>query len=159
MGWHRGKSDINENYLFFYYPQFPEDIGALIERKIMTRISKNNYMWNYSLTSLGEYFKSIKTDHCKNVQGGFWHPIESMFRIKRGTLRHLVSNNGRISKREKSKDFEKIIGILNPYREQMAAEKKTLYVYDEIKNLMEETDPQTHEEREIILEKIKEILK
>jgi hypothetical protein len=139
-----------------YFPQLQEDFDMLIGQKVITREIGGGYKWHYSLTSLGEYFKSIEADY--SIPGGFWNPIETAFGIKRGTLRHLVSNNGREFKRERSRDFEKIIAMLNPHRKRIATERKTLFMFDKIKELIEGATPQTHEERKKIIEQIKNIL-
>jgi len=93
-----------------FFPQFLEDRLCLIENGIITVMDPGRYKWNFSLVSLGEYFKDLEC--LGQVPGGFWNPIENLFAIKRGTLRHLVSKNGRAFVREVSKDYEKILTIL-----------------------------------------------
>jgi hypothetical protein len=136
-----------------FYPQFDEDHLYLIEKEIIT-VESGRYKWNRSLTSLGEYFKSLKC--LKPVKGGIWRPIENTFGIKRGTLRHLLSKNGRgIPKGKLSADFEEILEILQPFRERIEAVKK----FEQVALIIEGTDRDNPEEIIESLEEIESLLK
>jgi hypothetical protein len=92
-------------------PQFREDFPIFLENGVITKIGKDDYRWNFSKTSLGEYFKYIAvSEHLSLVF------IEETFKMKTGSLKHLISTNGIIWKQEnpqkKSKDFEKILALI-----------------------------------------------
>jgi hypothetical protein len=147
----------NASRLFLYYPQFREDIEVLFENEVMTFESDESegcYKWNYSLTSLGEYFLNIKADCFAHIH---WNPIESIFGIKKGTLRHLINKNGREFKREKSRDFEKMLNILNQHKKKIAFEKKIFSAFEEIKTIVEKTDNKNIDEVKKTLEKTRGI--
>jgi hypothetical protein len=97
--------------LHWLYPQFRDDFSIFMERKIITKIGKDNYRWNFSKSSLGEYFK-----HIAEPKKPMLNLVERTFGIKSRSLKHLVSTNGIVWKQEnpkkKSKDFEKILELL-----------------------------------------------
>jgi hypothetical protein len=128
-----------------------EDCPCLINNNIITVIEPGRYKWNCSLTSLGEYFKSL--ERLGPVSGGFWNPIENLFSIKRGTLRHLANDNGR-SIKKKSKDYEKILDLLQQPREQIQNNKK----FNVISLLINKTDQGNPEEIKNTLMEIKNCL-
>jgi hypothetical protein len=137
---------------FIWYPQFLEDFEMLLERKIMTRESRDKYHWNYSKTSLAEYFNSLESR--PNVPGGKWNPVETAFGIKRDSLRHLASPNGRDRPEGyRSQDFEKILVVLAEHRKQERNRRN----FREIKSLIEKTDPRDNEGIKKTLEKIKKM--
>jgi hypothetical protein len=146
--------DISRCFIFF--PQFMEDFHALLENKVITRKERDRYLWNCSLASLGEYFYNLL--RLALVPGGFWNPVETAFGIERGKLRRLVSSNGREFKRDKSKDYEKILAILQPYREQIKLAKQDIEKLKTIERIIEETDQEDSDEVRENLEKIKNIL-
>ena len=92
------------------FPQFQEDIEILWQNKIITA-ENNKLKWNYSLTSLGEYFFIRALDENHKY---YWNIIEPSFGLKRNTLTHLVNANGRPPEciREVSKDYDKIMDLL-----------------------------------------------
>ena len=90
------------------FPQFQKDFETLWQNKIITT-EGNRLKWNYSLTSLGEYFFIRVLDGKRKY---FWNIIEPSFGLKRNTLTHLVNSNGRQFMREVSRDYEKIMGLL-----------------------------------------------
>jgi hypothetical protein len=47
----------------------------------------------------------------KHIRGGFWAPVETAFNIKRGSLRYLVSTNGRYYDRV-NPEYKKVIEAL-----------------------------------------------
>jgi glycyl-tRNA synthetase (class II) len=91
------------------FPQFREDFEILWQNKIIT-VENDRFKWNYSLTSLGEYFYLRVIDYKDKY---IWAIIEPSFGLKRNTLTHLVNNNGREFKREVSRDYEKIIDLFS----------------------------------------------
>ena len=122
---------------FFYFPQFEKDFQALWQDKIITA-DKNKFKWNYSLTSLAQYFYSLD----KVWDGYFWGMIELEFGIKRHTLKHLASKNGNVFYREKSIDYEKLMTLLETHRKQVEEQEKeankNFYItrYNEIKDFV-----------------------
>ena len=95
------------------FPQFQKHFPPLMDTGVITKIETDNYQWNYSKSSLAEYFMLIANGERKNME---WGLIEQTFKIKYGTLRRLASTNGNLYKldnpEKKSKDFEKILKII-----------------------------------------------
>jgi hypothetical protein len=102
--------------LSIMYPQFQSHFPLLLDSGVITKIDTDNYRWNFSKSSMVQYFKFIDDQKQRNVEWGTWSTIESIFKLKKGTLRRLASTNGNLYKLEnpekKAKDFEKILKIL-----------------------------------------------
>jgi hypothetical protein len=133
------------NLCFRHFPRFKLECKELLRKKIITE-EDGRLIWNYDKTSLGLYFLDQKGPDATKVEGGFWAPAENCFliktkngveAIKRGALRHVAHNNGRYFAKP-SRDFEKLMGIVKPYRENQAA----LYIFEAIKTIVAETDGQ-----------------
>ena len=135
---------------FVFYPQFKDDFDFLVKHKIINEAG-NNFTWNKSETSLGQYFHDFMPGKIP-VEGGRWAPIENLFNIERGALRHLVSPNGRgVSGNKKSRDYELIIKLLEPYRIEIQARKKFLRIQEIIKNTTDKNLLQSLEEIKNVL--------
>jgi len=120
------------------FPQFEDDFKILWQNKII-ELEDGFFKWNYSPTSLAEYFKSLE-----NVSETkfFWENIEDAFLIKKEkSLRHLASGNGR-GDLPYSKDYIKITDILKSHRERLKNQKK----FNAIINLMLNVDPDNNAE-------------
>jgi hypothetical protein len=50
--------DISLLTLYHHYPQFQEDTEILLKNEVIKPESLYRYKWNYSLTSLSEYFSA-----------------------------------------------------------------------------------------------------
>jgi hypothetical protein len=131
-----------------------------LRKKIITAENRR-LIWNFDKTSLGKYFLDQKGPAAKKVEGGFWAPVENCFlirsnggveAIKRGALRHVAHDNGR-ELIKPSKDYEKLMGILKPYRENQARR-----VFETIKTIVAETDVQNSASVEKSVETIKKIV-
>ncbi|WP_148257779.1 hypothetical protein [Leadbettera azotonutricia] len=142
---------------FISFPQFRADIGILIEEGVVKHDAFDQYEWVKSKTSLAEYFKWIGSN-VEYVPGGFWEPIETTFRIKRGTLRKLADNNANPLKPPESKDFMKIKAAVQQQRARIDQEKKERSAFNTIKKLIGEVEGGEPEKIREILHKIKEIL-
>jgi len=105
----------------FNFPQFEKDFEALWRNKIITEANKK-FKWNYSLTSLGQYFLSLDAQWSDNI----WEVVEPEFGLPRHTLKHLVNANGREPDfiRAKAIDYEKLMEILEPHRKQVEEQNK-----------------------------------
>jgi hypothetical protein len=145
---------------FRHFPQFKSDCGELLRKGVIT-VENRRLVWNFDKTSLGKYFLDQKGPAATKVRGGFWAPVESCFlirsndgveAIKRGSLRHVAHDNGR-ELMKPSRDYEKLIGILKPYRENQAR-----HVFETIKTIVAETDVQNSASVEKSVEKIKKIV-
>ena len=117
-------------------------------------------VWNFDKTSLGRYFLDQKGPAATKVEGGFWAPVEKCFliktnngteTIKRGALRHVAHDNGR-DLIKPSRDYEKLMGILKPYRESQARR-----VFETIKTIVAETDGRDGASAEKGVEMIKKL--
>ena len=144
---------------FYYFPLFEIEYKLLREMEIIY-CNGGNCSWNKSLTSLGEYFSEFKSigECIKPVTGGFWNPVETAFNVKRGSLRHLASGNGRCFVREKSVDYENIMKTLGPRRELILQQKQAVKNYRRIKAIMNAPEPEKPEDVEKTLEIIKNVL-
>ena len=141
--------------LFHYFPEFKHDFHALFTNRIII-LNSNGLLWNASKTSLGQYFHNFKKIHNRKIKGGFWRPIEEAFNIKRGTLKSLVSRNGRdIVIVKDSKDYEDIKFILEKHRKNTGEQKRNLIKFTVIKKIIENTDINNYYEVLFSLEKIK----
>jgi hypothetical protein len=143
---------------FFYFPQFQNDYYFLLMKNVITPTSEGLH-WNADKTSLGQYFKNLKKP-CNPVKGGFWNPIETTFNIGRGTLRPLVSKNGRGYVKD-SEDYEKIKKMLSKcWKNKIGkrGEKKNNEIFSNIKEIIEKTDNENCYEVIQTLETIKNIL-
>jgi hypothetical protein len=119
---------------FSNFPQFLYDFEVLWQNKIITN-GNNKFEWNYSLTSLGQYFFGLKTRLHNNI----WWAVEFEFGLKRHTLKHLISKNGREQGfyREISVDYERLMDLLEPYREKQKNDGIKYHegLHNEIKDL------------------------
>jgi len=140
------------NNCYNYYPQFKKDFKLLVKNDYI--IKKDTCLkWTANRTSLAQYFYDFKYTCKEPVRGGFWAPIESLFNIKRGSLRSLVSTNGRgVTALKPSPDYIKIIELLSPRPE--SNKQKFL----KIKEIINETDIKDSVKLRKSLEKIKKIL-
>jgi hypothetical protein len=108
--------DNIDDILTVDYPQIKEDLPVLIKNGVIKK-DESGYCWNYSYTSLAQYFKYRifnKKPLCGMCKTSMpWAVVEDGFNIKRGTLKHLVSTNGRPPEtiRPLSKDYEKILSF------------------------------------------------
>jgi hypothetical protein len=167
-------TDSNMGLCFDTYPAFRGEFEILLENGVITREPPDCYVWNYNLTSLAEYFAGLDTSSPGNRK---WFPVEDAFRvrrkkggpheaIKKGSLRHLYSNNGREFKNEYiSMDTEEILAILDPYRKRLDDEKKeraeheeNKRVLGEIKKLIAGTDDKKSADVKKLLKEIKNLL-
>jgi hypothetical protein len=140
-----------------YFPQFNKDIDVLFNEGVIKRIAFDHYEWTKSETSLAEYFKWISPE--KNyIPGGFWGPVEKVFRIDRRKLSKLAGENGNILKPKKSKDFQDVKKIVEEYREQEQQEQKDKEKFNAIKILIDEAEGEGIKSIRVVLEKIKTIL-
>jgi len=131
---------------FKSFPEFRNDLEALIREGFLKVTGQETCEWLKSKTSLAEYFKWA----CGNadwVPGGFWAPIENAFGIKRHSLRKLAGRNGNEYKPEESKDFMKIKPILQQLRMQEQKMQYERRVFRYIKHLIlfeaEDEKPET----------------
>ena len=137
---------------FYHFPQFFRDFQTLEDNGFIKK-TDSGYAWTTSETSLGQYFFDFKKTCKKPVKGGFWKPIETAFNIKRKSLRHLVSKNGRdIAK--PSKDYEKIMAVLLPRREEI----QNMHKFFRIKDIIDKTNPEYYKKLVQSLKKIENIL-
>jgi hypothetical protein len=154
---HNEKKMEDISRCFFSFSQFRYDFNILIDEGVIKHVAFDEYKWTKSKTSLAEYFKWADGD-ADYVTGGFWAPIETTFRIKRGTLRKLAGNNANPLKPEKSRDFIKIQKMLLQKRKEIKRRKKEWAAYTAIKELMVSVDEDDPEKIREILRKIQEIL-
>jgi hypothetical protein len=148
------------NLCFRHFPQFLTDFDELSRKKIIT-VENRRLVWNFDKTSLGKYFLDQKGPASVKVPGGFWAPIENCFlvqgnngveAIKRGALRHVAHDNGRDCTKP-SKDYEKLMEILKPYRGTQAR-----HIFEAIKTIVAETDGRNGASVEKSVEMIKKIV-
>ena len=157
---------------FDLFPAFFGEFDILLESEVITMESSGCYVWNYSKTSLAEYFGGLNTSDT-NSKNRKWNPIECAFylrgekggsyeEIEKGSLRHLYSSNGRIFKDDISLDTEKIFDILAPYHKRLDDEKKERaeqeknnHILGEIKNIIAKTDEKKSDDVKEALRKIK----
>lgn len=150
----REKEDIT--FCFISFPRFRVDFKILVDEGVIKHDGFDRYEWTKSKTSLAEYFKWIGGD-ADYVPGGFWAPIETTFRIKRGSLRKLAGQNANPLKPPESRDFIKIKELVLRYR---AENRQLLWergAFDAIKKLIEEAPNDEPETIRVILGKIKKI--
>ena len=104
------------------FPQFEKDFEALWRNKIITE-AKNKFKWNYSLTSLGQYFRNLDAQW---NDYSILEMVETEFDIPRHKLKHLINANGREPDfiREKAIDYEKLMEILEPHRKQVEEQER-----------------------------------
>jgi hypothetical protein len=147
------------NLCFRHFPQFRYDCDELLRKKIIT-VENRRLVWNFDKTSLGRYFLDQRGPAATKVEGGFWAPVEKCFliksndgiqAIKRGALRHVAHDNGRDFIKP-SKDYEKLMEILKPYRENQAR-----HIFETIKTIVAETDEQNSANVEKGVEIIKKL--
>jgi hypothetical protein len=154
------KADIEILTLCFrHFPQFRYDYDQLSRHKIIAAENRR-LVWNFDKTSLGKYFLDQKGPAATKVEGGFWAPVEKCFliktnngaeAIKRGSLRHVAHGNGRDCIKP-SRDYEKLMGILEPYRENQARR-----IFETIKTIVAETDGRNGASVEKCVEAIKKL--
>ena len=100
-------------WLQWEFPLFSKHFKLLKNAGVITRKGVDDYQWNYSNSSMAQYFVFIAEKKRQNME---WGMIESTFKVKPGTLRRLASTNGNTYKLDnpewKSKDFEKILRIV-----------------------------------------------
>jgi hypothetical protein len=71
------------------------DIIHLLARREIIKVHKDESLeWILNRDSLAQLFKKWPYAG-SGIPGGFWGPIETAFKLKRGSLRYLVSTNGR----------------------------------------------------------------
>jgi hypothetical protein len=138
---------------FMSFPQFYDDLEALIRAGYLKVTGSETCEWLKSKTSLAEYFKWTGGD-AKWVPGGFWAPIENAFGIKRHTLRKLAGKNANPLKPDQSRDFKNIKKILELNREKERAQYNLLWAFRHIKRLVLEAED---EKPETVLEVIQKI--
>jgi hypothetical protein len=147
------------NLCLRHFPQFKSDIDELLRKKIIT-VENRRLVWNFDKTSLGKYFLDQKSPAVTKVEGGFWAPVEKCFliktnngaeAIKRGSLRHVAHGNGRDCIKP-SKDYEKLMGILKPHRENQPRR-----IFETIKTIVAETDGRNGASVEKCVEAIKKL--
>jgi hypothetical protein len=149
------KEDITSCFLSF--PRFQADFAILVAEGVIKHDAFNQYVWTKSKTSLAEYFKWIGGD-AEYVPGGFWAPIETTFRKKRGTLRKLAGQNANPLKPLQSKDFRKIKDAVLRYRAENEGSLSEREAFDAIKRLIDEAPDDEPETIRGTLEKIKKNL-
>jgi hypothetical protein len=137
---------------FYFFPQFKKDFNFLIKNKKIVIKTENRLLWDASDVSLGQYFYDFKNICKRPVAGGFWRPIETAFNIPRGTLRHLVSSNGR-GPAKTSIAYKNLMKELVPYREKY----KIIETFLEIKNIIRDADRGNYSSMEQSLDKIKKL--
>jgi hypothetical protein len=135
---------------FISFPRFRDDIDILIAEDVIKHDADDQYEWVKSKTSLAEWIGS----EVEYVPGGFWAPIETTFRIKRGTLRKLAGNNANPLKPPQSKDFIKIQAAVQQHRGRIRQEKKEMAAFNSIKKLIGEVERGEPEKIREILQKI-----
>jgi hypothetical protein len=144
-----------------YFPQFHKDFQGLFSEGVIKRIAFDHYEWTKSTTSLAEYFKWIGKNE-KYIPGGFWAPIEKVFRINRKTLSKLASRNVNPLKPKESKDFKQIKELVLQYREnikqQAELERKDRENFNAIKTLIDKADDHDIKKIRAALKKIKTVL-
>ena len=91
------------------FEQFQIEFPFLWAYKIITADNNFNFKWNYSTTSLAEYFDNLKENRDTSKTKFFWENIENTFSYKKGVLRQYAYN---ASTYGQSKDYEKIQNIL-----------------------------------------------
>jgi hypothetical protein len=141
---------------FMCFPRFRADFGILIDEGVIKHEAFDEYRWIKSKTSLAEYFKWIGND-VAYVPGGFWAPIETTFRIKRGTLRKLAGHNANPLKPPQSEDFIEIQAAIQHYRARIRQQQKEKGAFNTIKKLIGEVKDDDPEKIREILQKIKKI--
>jgi hypothetical protein len=142
---------------FISFPQFRADIGILLEEGVVKHDTFDQYEWVKSKTSLAEYFKWVGSN-VEYVPGGFWEPIETTFRIKRGTLRKLAGHNANPLKPAQSKDFIEIQTAVQQHRAGVRQQQKERATFNSIKKLVSEVESEDPEKIREILQRIKKIL-
>jgi len=156
------------SHCFMLFPLFHFDFNILFSEGIIKRTDLDLYEWTKSKTSLAEYFKWIGKKEC-DIPGGFWAPIEKVFKINRRMLSKLASGNGNGSKPDESKDFIKIKGLVVQYREEIRQKEEEAKRLNEeqaklqknfkaINKLIEKAEHGDIEMLRATKEKIKEIL-
>ncbi|GHU41230.1 hypothetical protein FACS1894190_09080 [Spirochaetia bacterium] len=149
-----GKEMEDISHCFFNFPHFRKDFNILIDEGVIKHVAFDEYKWTKSKTSLAEYFKWADGD-VEYVTSGFWAPIETTFRIKRGTLRKLAGNNANPLKPDKSKDFIKIQKIVEDRRKEIERLETEWAAYTAIKELMASVDEDDPEKYKKFCEKSK----
>jgi len=157
-----GKKTVMEDiaHCFLFYPQFQADFAILSHNGVIRRTAFDQYEWTKSKTSLAEYFKWIG-NNVYLVPGGFWAPVEKVFKINKGTLRRLAGGNANPLKPEESGDFKKIKKLVERYRkevkEQEQQEQKDREIFDAIKTLVDEVENAKGKDIEKTREALKKI--
>jgi hypothetical protein len=97
-------------HLDCYFHGIFDIIRLLAEHKIIKKHEDESLEWTLNRDSLAQLFK--KWPYVDSwIPGGFWGPVETAFKIKRYSLRYLVSTNGRYYDRV-NPDYEKIKKII-----------------------------------------------
>jgi hypothetical protein len=101
----RAKIDLSVN---FY--GITDIIRLLADRRIIKEHKDESLEWTLNRDSLAQLFKKWPYASL-SMEGGFWGPVETAFKIKRYSLRYLVSTNGRYYDRV-NPDYEKVKKII-----------------------------------------------
>jgi hypothetical protein len=120
---------------FMSFPEFRDDLEVLVREGFVKVTGSEKCEWLKSKTSLAEYFKWAGGD-ADWVPGGFWAPIESVFGIKRHSLRKLAGQNANPLKPDESRDFKKIKAVLQQLRIKERKEEHERLAFRYIKHLI-----------------------
>jgi hypothetical protein len=130
---------------FVTYPQFKEDLEALVAEGYVKITGPETCKWTKSKTSLAEYFKWACYD-AELVTGGFWAPIAKCFGENQRSLSRLASNNANPLKNDYSRAFIKIRPVLERHRKKAEMRDTERQIYNYIKKLIlfaEDEKPET----------------
>jgi tryptophanyl-tRNA synthetase len=158
--WIAGNEEKMEDisHCFMYFDQFLKDFQVLFDEGVIRRIAFDHYEWTKSTTSLAEYFKWIGND-AGYVPGGFWAPVEEVFRINRRKLSKLAGNNANPLKPKESKNFKEIKKMVEEYRkkvkQQAEQEREDRKTFTTIKTIIDKTDDKDIKEISAALEKLR----
>ena len=158
---------------FRYFEQFQKDFPALSDKGVIKRIAFDQYEWTESETSLAEYFYWVGEQERKkieknqlNIPGGFWAPIEKVFRINRTILSNMASrarNSNPLKRGEgETEVFKEIKKIVEEYREnvkkQEEQDQKDRETFTAIKTIIGNANGEDMKEIRTVLEKIKFVM-
>jgi hypothetical protein len=108
-------------FCFYCYPRFFDDYPLLLEEGVVEKLGYDDYRWNYSKSSLAQYFLFISghgphSGPINRRTNMDWALLEHVFKMKKGSLRRVASSNGNTYKLDnpewKSRDFKKILSII-----------------------------------------------
>jgi hypothetical protein len=137
---------------FHYFPQFRMDFRFLVEKEFVIE-AEHGLIWPGDETSLGLYFHNFKKS-CKKVKGGFWRPIETAFNKTRGSLRHLVSSNGR-GPVKPSIYYDDLMEKLGQHRKKL----NDIVVFLNIQKIIQDADDKNYNSMKQSLDKIMSLIK